>query len=58
MEGKWRIWFDNDSNIDKDGLIPRGINLIFEKIKEKEIFGWKVNGGFCLIMIQISTKTG
>ena len=32
MEGTWRILFDNDSNIDKDGLIPRGINLLFEKI--------------------------
>ena len=40
-------------DLDKDGLISRGINLIFEKIKEKENFGGKVNGGFCLIIIKI-----
>ena len=37
----------------ENGLIPRGINLIFQKIKENEKFAWKVNGGFCLIMIKI-----
>ena len=30
-------------DLKENGLIPRGINLIFEKMKKKEKFGWKVN---------------
>ena len=48
---------EGGSQFNTEEIIPRALKLVFNKSKEKEQFGWKVTGGFCLIVIEIVVPT-